>query len=89
MSAQGVRAVIEVVAGLVPGKADEDWTRRFVITSQEWDDAGALDGREQDEEQRINRMMLLATKAAQADEYARLLRNPGRFNWVKTEWLWL
>jgi hypothetical protein len=33
--------------------------------------------------------LLLGVRAAEADEYARLLRNPQRFNWVRTEWEWM
>lgn len=33
--------------------------------------------------------LLLAFRAAQADEYARPLRNLQRFNWVRTEWEWM
>lgn len=87
---ESARLVIEVMAGLIPGKDPEPkFTRRFVVTSAEWDAAKDADKREEDPEDALGTALLIAFRAAQADEYARLLRNPGRFNWVRTDWVWL
>lgn len=82
------KAVIEVTAGLIPGRPEEAFTRRWVITSAEWEQA-ERDDEAADPEHAFAQALLLAFRAAEADEYARLLRNPGRFNWVRTDWVWL
>lgn len=88
MSTTGARVIIEVMAGLVPGRADETFTRRWAITTDEWEKAKA-DDEASDPEHAFACALLLAFRAAEADEYARMLRNPGRFNWVRTDWIWL
>lgn len=86
---ESARLIIEVVAGLIPGKdPDPAYTRRWAITSAEWADAVNAD-EDADEAHRFHTYLLLTGRAAQADEYARALRNPQRFNWVRTEWVWL
>lgn len=86
--AESAKVIIEVVAGLIPGQPEAKFTRRWAITSSEWEQARAKDAAAEDPELAIAAALLLADRAAVADEYARLLRNPGRFNWVRTDWLW-
>lgn len=72
------RLIVEVQAGVIPGKADPVHTRRFAITSQEWNEAG--EGMSE----------LLARINGQAQGYAGfLMLQPHVLNWVRTEWLWL
>jgi hypothetical protein len=72
-----VRLGIDVVAGLLPGTPDEEFTRRWFITSTEWwaDDAKQSE--------------LLAEVNGKAQGYAMLLMlQPDRLNWVQTSWVW-
>lgn len=86
--AESARVIIEVVAGLIPGTPEPTFTCRWVVTSAEWEAAKARDA-DDAPDHAMHAALLLAFRAAEADEYARLLRNPGRFNWVRTEWIWL
>lgn len=98
MTDDAVKLVIEVTAGIIPGTPEAAFSRRWVITSSEWEAAQDADGellqqaQEGDAEAEGHAMhvaLLLAFRAAEADEYARLLRNPLRFNFVRTEWVWM
>jgi hypothetical protein len=82
------KVIIEVQAGLIPGRPEPEFSRRWAVTSDEWDEAQNADD-QADPEHALHQALLLAFRAAEADEYARLLRNPGRFNWVRTDWIWL
>lgn len=89
---ESARVIIEVSAGVIPGTAEPQFTRRWGITSAEWEKAVADDAElleHGDEGHAFAVALLLASRAAVADEYARLLRNPNRFNFVRTDWLWL
>lgn len=68
------RVIVEVTAGLIPGRAEPQFTKRWAVTSLEWQERGEEVLREREQE---------------ADEYARQLREPSRLNWVRTDWLWL
>jgi hypothetical protein len=87
------KLVITVKAGLMPGDVQEE--RRFSVSSSEWEQAVAADeellatGSHLHMAHARHRYLLLAFRAAEADEYARMLRDPGRFNIVTTEWAWL
>lgn len=75
------RFAVDVVAGLIPGRDPEpEYTRRWVVTSKQWQEAGEKpDGQSE----------LLAETAGKACGYATLLMlQPNRLNWVKTEWVW-
>ncbi len=77
--AESARFAIEVVAGVLPGTPQLELTRRWIVTSKEWRDAG--DAGKQGE--------LLAEASGKAAGYAGLLQlQPDRLNWVKTEWIW-
>lgn len=74
------RAVLEVVAGLLPGTPEPEFTRRWTITSAEWETANGEGKASQ----------LLAERNGQAQGYAGLLMlQPDRLSWVRAEWLWL
>jgi len=75
---QQARCAVDVVAGVLPGTPEDDFTRRFWITSQEWNDA---DG--------TGQVNLLTDLAGKANGYATyLMLQPDRLNWVKLEWVW-
>lgn len=80
---ESARVIVEVVAGLIPGKDPEaEFTRRWAITSKEWQAAA--------EEGGIRQSELLATVNGKAQGYAALLMlQPDRLNWVRTDWIWL
>lgn len=72
----GVRVVVEVVAGLIPGRPDPQYTRRYVVTSQEWQDTD-------------DQLGLLAELNGRATGYASLLMlKPDELNWVRVDWIW-
>lgn len=78
--ADSARVIVEVVAGLIPQTPDPELTRRWAITSDEWDTAGP-DGTQSE---------LLAVLNGKAIGYAGLLMlQPDRLNWVRTDWIWL
>jgi hypothetical protein len=75
--ASSARVIVEVQAGVLPGTPEPEFTRRWAITSDEWDIAG-------------DQSETLATLNGKAVGYAMLLMlQPDRVNWVRTEWLWL
>jgi hypothetical protein len=76
---ESARVVVEVVAGLLPGRDPEaEFTRQYAITSAEWNAEGADQSR------------LLAEVNGRAQGYAMLLMlQPDRLNWVRTDWFWL
>ena len=88
---KAVKLVIEVTAGIRPGLPEPQFTRRWTLTSDEWERAQAEDDEllEKGDAHAMHAALLLGARAAEADEYARLLRNPQRFNWVRTEWEWM
>ncbi len=77
--AESARVIVEVVAGLIPGKdPDPEFTRRFHITGAEWEEAGENQGN------------LLAEVNGRAQGYAGyLMLQPDRLNWVRTDWIWV
>lgn len=77
---ESARVIVEVVAGVIPGTAMEEHTRRYAITGTEWAEAEQA-GRTGD---------LLAETNGRAQGYAGLLMlQPNALNWVRTEWIWL
>lgn len=75
---ESARVIIEVVAGVIPQKPMPEHTKRWAITSREWEDAGQ------------DQMVLLAERNGQAQGYANLLMlQPQSLNWVRTDWIWL
>lgn len=78
---ESTRVVVEVQAGVVPGTPEPEHTRRWVISSQRWYELESEPGKQSE---------VLAELNGQAAGYAGLLMlQPDRFNWVRTEWLWL
>lgn len=77
---ESVRLVLEVQAGVVPGHPEPEHTRQYVLTSRQWENA-VQDG---------TTGPVLAELTGRAQGYALLLTlQPDRFNWVRTEWVWL
>lgn len=75
-----LRAVVEVVAGMLPGKDPEpSLTRRIPVFSDEWAAAGGECG--------TGQSVLLAERQGQALGYAQLLMLQ-QWNWVRVDWIW-
>ena len=73
-----VRVAVDVVGGVLPGTPEEEFTRRFFVTSEDWH---ADEGKNQAE--------LLADLAGKSSAWATyMMLQPDRFNWVKLEWVW-
>lgn len=76
---EAARLIIEVVAGVLPGHPDPEHTRRYALTSKQWENASV-----------VEQGVLLAELNGRAQGYAGLLMiQPDRFNFVDTKWLWL
>lgn len=72
------RCGVDVVAGVLPGMPEPEFTRRWVITSEQWHAEGA------------DQLKLLSDLAGVASAYAtNLMLKPERLNWVQLVWVWL
>jgi len=72
-----VRCGVDVVAGILPGTPEDELTRQFFLTSEEWHRPEA------------DHVALLCDLAGRANAYATyLMLQPDRLNWVKLEWVW-
>jgi hypothetical protein len=77
MTEQTAKFVVEVTAGIIPGRVDDAHTRRYVITGEEWADCPEPAG-------------LLAELNGKAQGYAGLLMlQPDYLNWVRVDWVLL
>jgi hypothetical protein len=78
MPTETARVIVEVTAGVVPGKTEDEHTRQYAITSSQWHEAGA------------DQATLLAELNGRAQGYAGyLMLQPDHLNWVRVDWLWL
>lgn len=87
MSADGqprtAKLVIEVLAGLLPGKdPDPTYTRRYVIHSDDW-------GKAQDAGGDAVGVLLSETNGSAQGYAGWLMLQPDLVNWVRTDWVWL
>lgn len=74
------KVLIEVTAGIIPQRAMDEYTKRWAITSEEWQ--AATDGAAQG--------FLLSSRNGQAQGYAAyMMMQPDTVNWVRTDWIWL
>lgn len=72
------RVLLEVTAGLIPGQAMPEYTRKWAISSKAWHDPSK------------DRGELLAEANGKMQGYAALLMlQPDRLNWVRTDWIYL
>jgi len=71
------RCAIQVDAGVIPGQPEPEFSKVWVIQSEEWNPEDA------------DQSTLLCELIGKASTYATfLMLQPDRFNWVKTEWIW-
>jgi hypothetical protein len=81
------RVLLEVTAGLIPGRPEPELTRQWAISSEEWHEAGGADSSDLEASPQS---VLLAERNGRALAYANLLMlQPDRVNWVRTDWIWL
>jgi hypothetical protein len=74
---QSARMAVEVTAGLIPEQPEQEYTKRYVVLSDDW---YKLTDRE--------KQVKMAETYGQAIGYAQLLINPSRFNWVRVDWIY-
>lgn len=77
---EAAKLIIEVMAGVIPGEAMPEYTKRWGWTSknQEALEAGDAEAK-----------ALYIQIAGESREYAASLENPALINWVRRDWLWL
>ncbi len=74
------KVLLEVVAGIIPNQPESEMTKQWAITSEEWELATNNGGQG----------ALLSQRNGMAQGYAAwLMMQPDRFNWVRTDWIWL
>lgn len=74
-----VRYAVEVQAGLLPGIPEQEFTRRWFVTSEEWARA---------EQDGLEGLTAGGSPWAEAQLYAISILNPNRVNWVRVDWVW-
>jgi hypothetical protein len=75
MAEQRAKFIVEVTAGIIPGRPDEAHTRRYAITGEQWEAAAEP-------------AELLAELNGRAQGFAALLMlQPNYLNWVRVDWL--
>lgn len=78
-TSDSARILLEVQAGLIPQRPEEEFTRRWVLPSSKWN---AADPKQQGE--------LLADYNGRMLGYQSLLMfQPERVNWVTANWVYL
>lgn len=70
------RCAIDVLAGVLPGTPMDEFSKRFWLTSDDWD-GGSEKGQE-----------AFAKMVQEAQQYMLTLMNPAQVNWVRFEWVW-
>jgi hypothetical protein len=84
-----VRIIIEITAGVIPGMPADEYSRRFIISSEEWYGEGDASTPEKAAQLKHNSEEAVMKMYGYAQEYARSLWNPKIVNWVTTNWLYL
>jgi len=74
---ESLRVAVDVEAGVLVGTPELEFTKRYYITSGDWNDPEA------------DHAALLTEMVGKATGWATYcMLQPDRFNWVKTEWVW-
>ena len=77
---EAAKLIIEVQAGVIPGTAMPEYTKRWGWTSS---DQAKLEAGDKDARENWIRI------AGESREYAATLENPAQVNWVRRDWIWL
>jgi hypothetical protein len=81
------RLAFEVCAGLIPGQPMPEYTRRWVITSENWHQENAMTDAEFAQAHPDGKSTF-ATFRDEAHEYAKSLTDPRAVNWVRVDWIY-
>lgn len=76
-----LKSYLQVTAGIIPGEPIPECTKRW-----EWIPRN-VDG--QHVTMTAEELLKFHENSEAAHAYARQLENPGFYNWVKVEWVWL
>ena len=85
----GLKLVIEVSVGIVPGIPLSDLCRRWHVQSVDFEEAAKLAGDQSEHGKAVARLGLVARISAEAATYAATMMRPDLNNWVKLDWIWL
>jgi hypothetical protein len=78
--ATAARCVWEVTAGIIPGTVDAEYTRRFGLTSDDWDGGGGAG---------FELFVKVGAEATAYVLYLQLLCSMGRsVNWTRIDFVW-
>jgi hypothetical protein len=82
-----LRCAWEVTAGIIPGTPEDSLCKRWLLTSEAWEDELRKADELGDAEGPI--ASDFARFGQEAFLYAQSLQDPRRTNWVKVDWIWL
>ena len=80
MPMEAAKALIEVQAGIIPGSALPEYTKRWGYTSREY---------EEDKLVAPDQPTIFSKRLQEAHNYAVGLSNPAYVNWVRVDWIWV
>jgi hypothetical protein len=81
MSPVALKAAWEVRAGLVPGTAMPEYTKRFIYTSEDYD----VDAQHAKD---MAYQPIFMQQIAKASSYHQQMSNPGMLNWAELTFIW-
>jgi hypothetical protein len=80
MPMEAAKALIEVVAGVLPGQPMAEYTKRWCYTSNKY----AVD-----RQTAADQPTIFSKRLQEAHDYAMGLSNPAYVNWVRVDWVWV
>lgn len=82
--AVAAKLLIEVKAGVIPGKPIAEFTKRWT-----WTNVDQAEMVNSDISERAAAEYRYIQMAGESREYAASLENPKQLNWVRRDWVWL
>ena len=83
-----LRCSFEVFAGIIPGQAMPELTRRWLITSEAWEGENQMTDEQFKAAHPDGRSTFLEFRDA-AHDYAKELTDPRTLNWVRVDFVWM
>jgi hypothetical protein len=80
MPIKAAKALIEVVAGILPGTPMPEFTKRWEYTSEDY---------EQDRKALPDGPTIFSERLMEAHNYAIGITHPSYVNWVRVDWIWV
>jgi len=77
-----VKAIFRVTAGVIPGLAMPEYTKHWEYTSEEYEQ----DCQKPTDEPGDN---IFTQRLKEVHQYAMIMTNPSRVNWVAVNWMWV